>query len=144
MRDGGTTNACTRQANCLADADGAGSTGRVDESYDKIAANAVDLVVSQLNGNETGVPEIPRMLLLPGGWIEPGSAASTVTTGANRAVAPSLMATSTSPDAASVRRPAGPTIDDSAATARSAPTKQRTASGRDMACMKKFKEGYTR
>jgi LacI family transcriptional regulator len=46
--------------------------GGIDQSYDMIAANAVDLVVSQLNGNETGVPAIPRMLLFPGRWVEPG------------------------------------------------------------------------
>ncbi len=43
----------------------------VDQSYDMVAANAVDLVVSQLNGNETGVPPWPRMLLFPGRWVEP-------------------------------------------------------------------------
>jgi LacI family transcriptional regulator len=46
--------------------------GGVDQSYDMIAANAVDLVVSQLNSNETGVPAWPRMLLFPGRWVEPG------------------------------------------------------------------------
>ena len=35
-----------------------------------VAANAVDLVVSQLNSNETGVPLWPRMLLFPGRWRE--------------------------------------------------------------------------
>lgn len=45
--------------------------GGVDQSYDMIAANAVDLVVGQLNSNETGVPPWPRMLLFPGRWVEP-------------------------------------------------------------------------
>ena len=45
--------------------------GGVDQSYDMVAANAVDLVVSQLNSNETGVPPWPRMLLFPGRWVEP-------------------------------------------------------------------------
>jgi LacI family transcriptional regulator len=45
--------------------------GGIDDRFDLVAANAVDLVVSQLNGGETGVPAIPRMLLFPGGWIEP-------------------------------------------------------------------------
>ena len=45
--------------------------GGIDQSYDPIAANAVDLVVSRLNGNETGAPEIPRMLLFAGRWVEP-------------------------------------------------------------------------
>lgn len=53
--------------------------GGVDQSYDMVAANAVDLVVSQLTSNETGVPPWPRMLLFPGRWVEPpakGAAAS--------------------------------------------------------------------
>jgi hypothetical protein len=45
--------------------------GGVDQSYDMVAANAVDLVVSQLNSNETGVPPWPRMLLFPGRWVDP-------------------------------------------------------------------------
>jgi len=48
--------------------------GGVDQSYDTIAANAVDLVVSQLNSNETGVPLLPRMLLFSGRWVEPDRA----------------------------------------------------------------------
>ena len=47
-------------------------SGGVDHSYDMVAANAVDLVVSQLNSNETGVPPWPRMLLFPGRWAAPG------------------------------------------------------------------------
>ena len=47
--------------------------GGVDQSYDLIAANAVDLVVSQLNSNETGVPALPRMLLFSGRWVDPGA-----------------------------------------------------------------------
>jgi LacI family transcriptional regulator len=53
--------------------------GGVDQSYDMIAANAVDLVVSQLNSNETGVPPWPRMLLFPGRWVE-AERASALTT----------------------------------------------------------------
>ncbi len=45
--------------------------GGIDQSYDMVAANAVDLVVSQLNSNETGAPPWPRMLLLPGRWVDP-------------------------------------------------------------------------
>lgn len=45
--------------------------GGIDQSYDMVAANAVDLVVSQLNSNETGAPPWPRMLLFPGRWVEP-------------------------------------------------------------------------
>jgi LacI family transcriptional regulator len=45
--------------------------GGVDQSYDMVAANAVDLVVSQLNSHELGVPTSPRMLLFPGRWVEP-------------------------------------------------------------------------
>ncbi len=43
----------------------------IDQGYDLVAANAVDLVVSQLNSNETGVPELPRMMLFPGRWVAP-------------------------------------------------------------------------
>jgi LacI family transcriptional regulator len=43
--------------------------GGVDQSYDMMAANAVDLVVSQLNSNETGVPPWPRLRLFPGRWV---------------------------------------------------------------------------
>jgi DNA-binding LacI/PurR family transcriptional regulator len=50
--------------------------GGIDQSYDMIAANAVDLVVSQLNGNETGVPPWPRMLLFPGRWVDPFTCAT--------------------------------------------------------------------
>ena len=53
--------------------------GGVDQSYDLIAANAVDLVVSQLNSNETGVPPWPRMLLFPGRWVEPKRASAPAT-----------------------------------------------------------------
>jgi LacI family transcriptional regulator len=45
--------------------------GGIDQSYDTVAANAVDLVVSQLNSNETGAPPWPRMLLFPGRWVAP-------------------------------------------------------------------------
>jgi LacI family transcriptional regulator len=63
--------------------------GGVDQSYDMIAANAVDLVVSQLNSNETGVPAWPRMLLFPGRWMEPGGPheAATTTVAGKRAKA---------------------------------------------------------
>lgn len=43
----------------------------INQGYDLVAANAVDLVVSQLNSNELGVPALPRMLLFPGRWVEP-------------------------------------------------------------------------
>jgi LacI family transcriptional regulator len=45
--------------------------GGVDQAYDMVAANAVDLVVSQLNSHELGVPTSPRMLLFSGRWVEP-------------------------------------------------------------------------
>jgi LacI family transcriptional regulator len=45
--------------------------GGVNQSYDLVAANAVDLVVSQLSSNEHGVPMWPRMLLFPGRWMDP-------------------------------------------------------------------------
>lgn len=42
----------------------------IDQCYDMIAANAVDLVVSQLMSGERGVPALPRMVLFPGRWVE--------------------------------------------------------------------------
>jgi DNA-binding LacI/PurR family transcriptional regulator len=45
--------------------------GGVDQCYDRIAAHAVDLVVAQLNSNEFGVPDLPRIMLFPGRWIPP-------------------------------------------------------------------------
>jgi DNA-binding LacI/PurR family transcriptional regulator len=44
----------------------------IDQGYDAIAAHAVDLVVTQLQRNERGVPEPPPMLLFPGRWREAG------------------------------------------------------------------------
>ncbi len=41
----------------------------IDQCYDRIAAHAIDLVITQLNANETGVPDLPRMMLFPGRWI---------------------------------------------------------------------------
>lgn len=43
----------------------------IEQGYDDIAAHAVDLVVTQLQRNERGVPEPPPMLLFPGRWKEP-------------------------------------------------------------------------
>lgn len=45
--------------------------GGVDQCYDRIAAHAVDLVVTQLNNNEYGAPDLPRMMLFPGRWVAP-------------------------------------------------------------------------
>jgi len=47
----------------------------IDQRFDLVAANAVDLVVSQLIANERGLPEHPRMTLLPGQWTVPAGAA---------------------------------------------------------------------
>ncbi len=45
--------------------------GGIDQCYDRAAGHAVDLVVAQLNANETGVPDLPRMMLFPGRWVPP-------------------------------------------------------------------------
>lgn len=42
----------------------------IDQRYDRIAGHAVDLVIAQLNSNETGVPELPHMMLFPGKWMD--------------------------------------------------------------------------
>ena len=43
--------------------------GGIDQCQDVIAANAVDLVVGQLQRNERGVPEHVKMLLFAGRWV---------------------------------------------------------------------------
>ncbi|EIP96437.1 transcriptional regulator [Opitutaceae bacterium TAV1] len=40
----------------------------VDQRYDIIAANAVDLVVAQLLRGQRGLPDFPRKLMFPGVW----------------------------------------------------------------------------
>ncbi|MBI4622648.1 MAG: LacI family DNA-binding transcriptional regulator [Verrucomicrobia bacterium] len=47
--------------------------GGIDQCYDRVAGHAVDLVVAQLNSNETGAPDLPRIMLFPGRWIEPNT-----------------------------------------------------------------------
>jgi len=42
----------------------------IDQRFDLVAANAVDLVVSQLITNERGVPPVHRVTLFPGQWME--------------------------------------------------------------------------
>ena len=54
------------------ESDGVAGIGGVDQCYDRIAAHAVDLVVTQLNNNEYGAPDLPRMMLFPGRWMAPG------------------------------------------------------------------------
>ena len=49
----------------------------IDQRFDLVAANAVDLVVSQLITNERGVPSVHRVTLFPGQWMDgPGAPAS--------------------------------------------------------------------
>jgi len=45
----------------------------VDQCYERIAAHAIDLVIAQINSNETGVPDLPRMMLFPGRWVTSSS-----------------------------------------------------------------------
>jgi LacI family transcriptional regulator len=45
--------------------------GGIDQCSDRVAGHAVDLVVTQLNSNETGAPDLPRIMLFPGRWIPP-------------------------------------------------------------------------
>ncbi|WP_309397912.1 LacI family DNA-binding transcriptional regulator [Cerasicoccus maritimus] len=44
--------------------------GGVNQQPDVIGANAVDLVATQLLQNERGVPEVPKMLLNEGAWVD--------------------------------------------------------------------------
>lgn len=48
-----------------------GVGGIVTQWNDRVAANAVDLVVSQLHSNKTGAPDMPCMMLAPGQWVHP-------------------------------------------------------------------------
>ncbi len=41
----------------------------INQCYDKVAAKAVDLISSQLNTNEYGIPEFPHVLHFPGRWM---------------------------------------------------------------------------
>ncbi len=43
----------------------------IDQCYDQVASKAVDLVVTQLNNNEHGIPEISHTLHFPGKWMWP-------------------------------------------------------------------------
>ena len=45
--------------------------GGIDQCNALVAGHAIDLVVAQLNSNETGAPDLPRMMLFPGRWVEP-------------------------------------------------------------------------
>lgn len=49
--------------------------GGIDQCYDRVAAHAVDLVAAQLNANETGVPDLASIMLFPGRWVAPKTAA---------------------------------------------------------------------
>ncbi len=51
--------------------DEADGVGGVDQSYERVAAHAVDLVIGQLNLNELGPPELPRIMLFTGYWVPP-------------------------------------------------------------------------
>ena len=42
----------------------------IEQGYDAIAAHAVDLVMTQLQRNQRGLPNPPPMLLFPGRWRE--------------------------------------------------------------------------
>lgn len=53
--------------------------GGVDQSYGRVAAHAVDLVISQLNLNELGAPDLPRIMLFAGQWIAPALPARNTT-----------------------------------------------------------------
>lgn len=47
----------------------------IDQGYDAIAGHAIDLVVTQLQQNERGLPDSPPMLLFPGRWAGPAKPA---------------------------------------------------------------------
>jgi DNA-binding LacI/PurR family transcriptional regulator len=51
--------------------DEARGIGGVDQCYGRVAAHAVDLVIAQLNLNELGPPDLPRIMLFTGHWVAP-------------------------------------------------------------------------
>ena len=42
----------------------------VDRQNEMIGARALDLVVEQLNANERGIPEFPKMVLVGDRWVD--------------------------------------------------------------------------
>lgn len=52
--------------------DEARGIGGIDQCYGRVAAHAVDLVIAQLNLNELGPPDLPRIMLFTGYWVPPG------------------------------------------------------------------------
>ena len=62
--------------------------GGIDQCQDRVAGHAVDLVAAQLNANETGAPDLPRIMLFPGRWVVPGAPG-----GKGRAARPSARGT---------------------------------------------------
>ena len=58
--------------------------GGIDQCQDRVAGHAIDLVAAQLNANETGVPDLPRIMLFPGKWIAPRLPVSPVSSAKNR------------------------------------------------------------
>lgn len=62
--------------------------GGIDQCQDRVAGHAIDLVAAQLNANETGVPDLPRIMLFPGKWIAPGPAQQPSPAAEKRAVRP--------------------------------------------------------
>ncbi len=54
--------------------DEARGIGGIDQCYGRVAAHAVDLAIAQLNLNELGPPDLPRIMLFTGHWIPPAIA----------------------------------------------------------------------
>ena len=46
------------------------SMSGVDQNYWSVASAAIDLLVGQLHRNERGLPSEPKLMLMPGRWIE--------------------------------------------------------------------------
>lgn len=54
----------------LLDTEPGGKISGIDQQWDRVGAAAVDFIVGQLGRNERGVPEVPKLALLPGRWQE--------------------------------------------------------------------------
>ncbi len=46
-----------------------GNFARIDEKVEIIGAAAVDLIIEQIQRNETGIPQDPKVIMIEGRWL---------------------------------------------------------------------------
>jgi hypothetical protein len=47
-----------------------GDCSGIRQNYAQVAAAAIDLVVGQIQRNERGLPEFPKVVLVEGSWVD--------------------------------------------------------------------------